>query len=331
MPSYFPSMASTEEACKRCFALIKRSPIAGARFCKLAALEGASLKSLLELVKGLVGLLLSAEKLQIDYIEGLLLAASNICSTLSDESKYESSLKELFVGEKLKRLFNRATGSRLAQSSIFKIASAISVDEVDVLLDGCMALITKCIGLSGDVERQAEVRSAHSLLSSCGRLDCIVEVLESLMQKTAYHCHLKYGTEVPKLSVTSTKRNKSSSSKMSAKWKHVGGKKPSDFEEDYSVSVGIAWQIKDLLQSEDTRKAVLESEYLESLFLALKIISEISISQCVSCEYMDVSPLLAYTALSLHMTLENITVKTKNSFGRKNSNSDSSEKNQKVS
>lgn len=331
MPSYFPSKASTEEACNRCLALIKRSPMAGARFCELAGLEGASLKSQTELVKVLINLVVSLDKVHGNHIEGLLLAAANLCGTLASEPKYKSALKELFVGEKLKCLLSRAS-TRRAQSSVFKIASTISIEEVAVLLDGCMALIMNCNGLSGDVERQAEVRSAHHLLLSCCRLDFMFEVLTSFLRETAVHCHSTYGTEVPKPSVSSAKRKSvKSSSKISAKWKQVGGRKVSNFEEEYSVCVGIAWQIRDLLKLEDTRKAVLESQHLESVFLALNTISEFSILQSSHCEYMDVSPLLAYTALSLHMTLENVSLNTKDCSSKRIDASNSSGSNLKAS
>ncbi|XP_062101820.1 uncharacterized protein LOC133807872 isoform X2 [Humulus lupulus] len=309
MPSYFPSKASTEEACNRCVTLIKRSPMAGARFCEFAVSEGASLKSALELVKVIMSLVLSLDKLQGDHVNGFLLAAANLCSNLTSEPKYKDALREFFAGEKLKSLFAKAASSQHAQSSIFNIASIISADDVIELLDGCINLITKCSGLSGDVERQAEVRSAHKLLLSCSQLDSMLEVLTSLLQKTAYRCHLKFDIEVPKPSVFSTKRKKiRSSSKIIDPWKNVSKKKPGNFEEDYSVSVGIAWQIEDLLKSMDGRKAILESQNLEPLILALKAISEISILQCTNCEYMDVSSVLAYAALSLHMTLENVRI-----------------------
>ena len=332
MPSYFPSKARTEEACNRCVTLIKRSPMAGARFCEFAVLEGASLKSLMELVKVIISLVLSLDKLQTDHIEALLLAAANLCSTLSSEPTYKNALKVLFAGEKLKSMFDRAS-SRHAESSIFKIASTISVGDMAGLLDGCIELITNCTGLSADVERQAEVRSAHKWLLSCGQLDSMFEVLTSLLQKTAYRCHIKFGTKEPDLSVFSTKRKKMKlSGKFLAQWKNIGRKKQCNFEEDYSVSVGIAWQIEDLLKSEDSRKAILASQNLESLFLALKVISEVSILQCSDCEYMDVSSVLAYTALSLHMTLENVRISSLKDCGKmKNESSDSSRSSPKAS
>lgn len=332
MPSYFPSKAPTEEACNRCLALIKRSPMAGARFCEFSVLEGASVKSQTELVKALINLAVSLDKLHGNHVDGLLLAAANLCCALASEPNYKSALKEFFVGEKLKCLFARAS-TRHAQSSILKIASAISIKEIAALLDGCMAFITNCTGLSGDVERQAEVRSAHHLLLSCDKLDCMFEILTSLLQRTVDNCQIQYGIEVPKRGVSSAKRKDSkSSSKILAKWKQVGGKKASNFEEDYSVCVGIAWQIKDLLKLEDTRKAILESQHLESLFMALKVISEVSILQSLHCECIDISPVLAYTTLSLHMTLENVSISgSKGCSSKRNDVPDSSGSNSNVS
>ncbi|XP_030497409.2 uncharacterized protein LOC115713067 isoform X2 [Cannabis sativa] len=327
IPSYFPSKASTEEACNRCVTLIKRSPMAGARFCEFAVSEGASLKSVFELVKVIMSLVLSLDKLQVDHVNGFLLAASNLCSNLTIEPKYKDALREFFVDEKLKRLFTKAASSKHAQSSIFNIASIISADDVIEILKGCIDLITKCSGLSGDVERQAEVRSAHKLLLSCGQLDSMLEVLTSLLQKTAYRCHVKFNIEVPNPSVFSKKRKQGrSASKIVDQWKSVSKKKPGNFEEDYAVSVGIAWQIEDLLKSEDSRKVILESQNLEPLVLALKAISEISILQCLNCEYMDVSSVLAYTTLSLHMTLENVRISSFLDCGNmENDSSDSSQ------
>ncbi|KAF3440827.1 hypothetical protein FNV43_RR19113 [Rhamnella rubrinervis] len=321
MSSYFPFKASIEEACNRCVILIKRSPMAGARFCEFAALEGASLESLLELVRVLFTLVLSPDNLDADHIEGLLLAASHLCRTLATEPHYKNALKELFSGEKLKCLFSSAS-SRRTQSSIIDIVSTISVADVSELLDLCMDRITNCSGISEDVERQAEVRSVHKLLISCGGFDDMFQCLTSLLQKTAYRSHIKFGNEMPKL--TKRKRFKSSG-KFSAPWKYVNRKKPSNFEDDYSVAVGVTWQIKDLLISEDTQKMVLEAQALESSFLALKLISEVSILQCTHYEYMDTTPVVAYTALSLHMALQNGSLCISKDTGtKKNESSDSS-------
>ncbi|RXI07062.1 hypothetical protein DVH24_026198 [Malus domestica] len=305
MPSYFPSKVSVEAACNRCATLVKRSPMAGARFCEFAVSQGASLKSLMELVRVLITLVLLPSNLDEDQIEGLLLAAANLCNTLASESVFKNALKEFFDGEKLKCLF-AAASTRSAQSSVFNIVSTVSPDDLAGLLDECMNLVTNCSGLSKDAERQAEVRSAHKLLLSCDGVDGMLEALTAFLQKAAYRCHVKFGNEIPNLSVFSAKRKKSkSSSKISARWRNVGGKKPTNFENDYSVAVGMAWQIRDLLASDNTRNSILGSQVLESLFQSLNVISEVSIVQCMHCEYMDTSPVLAYTALALHMSLQN--------------------------
>ncbi|KAJ9170574.1 hypothetical protein P3X46_018672 [Hevea brasiliensis] len=323
IPSYFPSKVSIGEACNRCVTLIKRSPKAGAKFCEFAVSEGASLKSLMELVKALINLVLSLEKLDADQIEGLLAAASSLCNSLVGEPCYNDALKELFSGGKVKCLF-AAASTGCAQSSVFNIFSAVCPEDMASLVEECMHVITNCSGISENVELQAEVRSARKLLLSCDGFDDMFEAQTKLLQKTAYRCHVKFGIELPKQRISSGKRKKCNSVKISAKWKHVSGKNASDFEEDYSIAVGIGWQIKDFLVSEDTRKAVLGSQALELPFLALKVISEVSILQCVCCEYMETSPLLAYTALALHMTLQNINIRTSECSAKKKDRTDSS-------
>ncbi|KAJ6419765.1 hypothetical protein OIU84_029809 [Salix udensis] len=285
IPSYFPSKVSIEEACNRCVTLIKRSPMAGARFCEFAMLEGASPKSLMELVRVLISLVLSNEKLHADQNE-------------------------------VKCLFAVAFNGH-AQSSVLNICSAVSPDDVAGLVEECMSLVTNCRGLPKDVEMQAKVRSAHRLLLSCGAFDEMFDSLIRLLQKAAYHCHVKFGIEIPKQRVSPGKRKKCKSSvKISAKRKHVGGRNPTTFEDDYSIAVGIAFQIKDLVVSEDSREAILGSQALELSFLALKVISEVSIEHCISCEYMDTSPVLAYSGLALHMSLQNTSIST-NDYGSK--------------
>eukprot|EP00261_Vitis_vinifera_P021464 XP_010652710.1 PREDICTED: uncharacterized protein LOC100264215 isoform X2 [Vitis vinifera] len=318
IPSYFPSKVTPEEACKRCVTLIKRSPKAGARLCEFALSEGASMKSLLELVKVFISLVLSPKKLQGDQIESLLVGAAYLCNNLVTEPLYITALKELFSGGKLKRLFTAAeTGP--AQSSVVNIISSISPDDAAEFVEECMGLVTDCSGLSENTERQEEVRSVHKLMLSCDWFDDMFDVLTRLLQKAAYGCHTKFGTEMPKQCVPSVKRKKTKSSfKISAKEKHVSGKKlpnmsTSIFEEAYPNAVGVAWQIIDLIKSEGTRIATLRSKTLESAFFALKVISEVSIVHCMNYEHMDTTPILAYSSLALHLTLQNIS-----SMGAKN-------------
>ncbi|KAH9663948.1 ARM repeat superfamily protein [Citrus sinensis] len=317
MPSYFPLKVNIKEACSRCVTLVKRSPVAGARFCEFAVSEGAPLESLVELVTVFIRLVLSHDKLDEDQIEGLLAAVSYLCKDIAREQCYKNALKELFANDKVKSLFAAASTGR-ARSSVFEIVSTVSPDNVVGLLEQCMGLISKCKGLSEDEERQAEVRSAHKLLLSSCAFDDMLEALTMLLQKAVYRCHVKFGTEIPKHNVSSVKRKKPKSAvKISGKWKYASGKKASSFEEDYLIAVGIAWQVKDLLTSEDSRKAMLGSQHLELLFLALKVISEVSILHCMYCDYMDVYPVLAYTALALELTLQNIGISRPSGSGSK--------------
>ncbi|KAE8670834.1 ARM repeat superfamily protein, putative isoform 2 [Hibiscus syriacus] len=233
MPSYFPARLAIEEACNRCVTLMKRSPLAGARFCEFALLEGASLKSMMELFKVFISLRLSNAKLGAPVVEGLLVASANLCSSLANEQTQQDSLRELFSGGRVKRLLAVASTAHLGN---------------------CMSIVTDCSDLSENLEKQAEVS-----------------------------CHIKFGTEAPKQNVSPVKRKKAkSSSKTSVKWQHI----------------------KDMLSSEDTRKAMISSQALELPFLALKVISEVSIEQCEYYEYLDPYPVLAYTTLALQMALQ---------------------------
>ncbi|KAJ4965106.1 hypothetical protein NE237_016955 [Protea cynaroides] len=328
IPSYCPSNVTCEEACNLCVKLIKRSPMAGARFCEFALSEGASLTALMELVSVFVHSTLSPNDLNADQVEGVLVAAANLCHCLINEASCKAALKELFSGGKLKCLFNVATTGR-AQTSVLRIASFVSPDDVDSLFKECMGLIINCSGLAGNVERQAKVRSAHKLVLCCGWFDDMFQGLTNILQKVASMCCVKFGIEMPKQLLPSVKQKKTKSSvKISQKWKHVRGKKSycsetSNFEENYAIAAAIAWQIKDLLVSVDTRNAVLKSQLLQLAFSTLKVISEVSIEQCVKCEYSDASPLLAYMSLALHMTLQGAGLPaTENNGHGKNNGSD---------
>lgn len=309
LPSYFPSKVNLREACKRCVTLLKRCPLAGARFCEFAVSEGISLQSWMELLKILISLVVSPGKLEEEQIDGSIIAASHLCIYLVRDGSYHTKLKEELSGERLKQLFGVATSAR-AQASVCNIISSICPDAVDDLFDECMALVTNCGDLSNSLEKQAEVRSVHKMMLSCSWFDEMFEILARLLQRTASQCHKRFGTELVKFSVPSTKRgNTKSSIKRSSKSKHVKekkmfGKVKCSFKEEYEITVGVAWQIKDLLLSENTRNAILCSGSLETIFLSLKAISEVSILQCTRCDYMSLSPILAYTALAFHMSFQ---------------------------
>ncbi|KAG5061253.1 hypothetical protein JHK87_002282 [Glycine soja] len=304
LPSYFPSKVPIEEACNRCVTLVKRAPMAGARFCQFAILEGASKSHLMELVKVFLSLILSPDKLDANQIEGFLVATSYVCDSLACEPCYINALKELLDGEKMKGLLTLASKGQ-AQSSLFNIVSNVRPDDVAGILEECMGVVTNCSGLPEDVDRQTEIRSAHKLLLSLGGFDDLIEALTAFLHKAAYRCHIKFGVDMPSHSVSFAKRKKSKSSgKFSIKSKIINRKQ--SFEDDYLVAVGVTWQVRDLLLQEDTRKAILESPSLEMLFVSLKVISEVSIVHCGHHEYIDICPVLAYVAFALQMTVDNV-------------------------
>ncbi|XAR51362.1 hypothetical protein NMG60_11005964 [Bertholletia excelsa] len=324
MPSYFPSKITLEEACQRCVTLIKRSPMAGARFCEFALSEGASYHSLMELVKVFINLVLSPNDLNQDQIEGLLVASAYLCNNLVNEASNKTTLQEFFNGGMLRCLFVTAATNH-ARSSICDIISSVHPDGFSSLFEECLALVTDCCGLSEDMELQRAVRSAHKMMLSCNFFDEMFDRLNRVLQKASYECHAKFGIDVAWHIVPSAKQRKSKSTiRLSTKWKCTNGKKSSNkatstFEEVFSLASGIAWQIKELLLDENTEKAVLESQNLESVVFALKVISEVSIVQCMHCDYMDVSPIFAYTALALHMYLRNVSISDEDGCGTKKS------------
>ncbi|KAG6395914.1 hypothetical protein SASPL_142047 [Salvia splendens] len=311
VPSYFPSKVTEEEACKRVITLMKRSPTAGARFCEFVALEGASLRSLMRLFKVFIGLSVSSAKLSEEQIEGLLVASSHLCTVLSKDASLLAALKEELSAKNLKALFAVASSTR-AQSSVCNIISLASPDAAGDLFEDCMGLIKKCSSLLDDTEKQAEVRHAHKMIVSSGWFDDMFEDVVGFLQRAAHGCHVKFGIGLGKESTKSTTRTKKgSSTKISSKSKHGKGKRPSAtgenrFLEDYALAVGLAWQIKDLLLSDSTRKAILSSRNLKRAYSALKVISEVSILHSLQYEDLNTYLVSAYTALTLHMSLHNV-------------------------
>ncbi|KAK7295138.1 hypothetical protein RJT34_18042 [Clitoria ternatea] len=304
LPSYFPSNVPIEEACNRCITLVKRDPMAGARFCQFSILEGASRTHLMELVKVFLNMVLSPDKLDANQVEGFLVATSYICDNLASEPCYINALKEFLAGEKVRGLLTVAPKGQ-AQSSLFNIVSTLCTDNVPEVLKECMAVIRNCSDLPKDVDRQSEMRSAHKLLTSLGGFDDMFEALTALLHKAAYRCHIKFGVDMPYVCLSFSERKKSKSfGNFSIKSKMTHKKQ--SFKDDYLVAVGVAWQVSDLLLNEDARKAILTSQTFEMLFFSLKLISEVSIVHCGHCEYMDIAPVLAYTALALQMTADNV-------------------------
>ncbi|XP_051127089.1 uncharacterized protein LOC127248671 [Andrographis paniculata] len=310
IPSYFPSKVTVEEACKRCIALIKRSPAAGARFCEFLALEGACPQSLLKLFKVIIGLIVPSVKLSKELIESLLVAASNLCSNLAKDDSFNAALKEDLSVEKLKTLFSVASTPR-AQSSVCNIVSAMSLDSVGGLFEDCMNLLSKFSGLADSVERQADVRSAQRMIFLCGWFDEMFEALVGFLQDAAWGCHEKFGIELEQNFRSATRKKTKSSIRISAKSKHVKGHKSSHtakdkFLEDCVVADGVAWHIKDLLLTENARKVMLGSGILSNAHYALKVISEAWTLNVLQYDHLGISPISTYTALTLCMSLHKI-------------------------
>ncbi|XP_068657118.1 uncharacterized protein [Aristolochia californica] len=316
--SYFPSKVVLKEACNRCAALIKRSPLAGARFCEFALSEGSSPNSLMELIRVCVELALSPSQLNSYQIEGFLLAAANLSRSLASENLAKSTLSEFFSGQKLKSLLNAASTSR-ARTAVLSICSTVSPENVIGLLEQIMNLIANYGDLYDNVERQEEVRAAHGVILSCGRFDDFFKDLANRLHVAASCCQAKFGFEMPKQSVKRKKVHLST--KNSVRANNPSGKKSHNLKEDYVFAVGVAWQIKDLLQSSDTREAVLNSPLVDVAFSALETISQVNIEQCC-CDSFGISPVLAYIALAMHTSLQH-TEPTSAEDGGSGNNNDS--------
>ncbi|KAG1347919.1 Condensin-2 complex subunit G2 [Cocos nucifera] len=307
IPSYFPSKLNLKEACSRCISLIKRSPTAGARFCEFAVLEGSSSKSLLELLRISTSLALSPKGLDLDQIDGLLIASANICQSLSSELSGKATLNQLLSTEKLKGLF-AAASSEHAQAALLSIASVVSLDNLVGLHDHCMAIIVNSAGLSDNLQKQELVQAAHKLMFSCGWFDELFEVLTNKLQVIASKFLNKFGLEAVSY-MKKKKANvllKTSTGTSCANAKGSSNSVMSIFEEEFSVAAAAAWQVKKLLTSDDTRNDMLKSPNLEMAFSALRIISQVCIEQCVHRELFDIAPVLAYTAFALYMSLQNV-------------------------
>ncbi|KAG9440434.1 hypothetical protein H6P81_020599 [Aristolochia fimbriata] len=310
--SYFPSKVSLKEACNRCIALIKRSPLAGARFCEFALLEGSTPHSLMELMRLCVELALSGSQLNSLQIEGLLLAAAHLSRSLASEALVNSTLSEFFSGKKLKSLLNAASTSR-ARTAVLRICSAVSSENIAGLLEHVIKLTVNCGDLYDDVERQEEVRVAHRLILSCGRFDDFFKDLAKHLHVSASSCRAKFSFEMPEQSVKRKKMNLPT--KKSGRANNPSG----NLKEDYVVAVGVAWQINDLLQFADSRNAVLNSPVVDMAFSALETISQVNIENCCSGSFR-ISPILAYMYLAMYTSPQHVEHTSTEDGGTRNNN-----------
>lgn len=295
IPSYFPSKVSVEEACTRCVTLMRRSPEAGVKFCEYLIEERASRRPLLQLVSTFMDLVLSPKQLDTVQAECLMVGAAYLCNHLSREVSYKASLQAVFSDDKLKQLVAILSTGR-AKAALFNFVSAISSDAAADIVQQSIRSITKCSGLSEDTERQAEARSVHKFLLHCGNFNELLDVVATIFKRTTISCAKKSGTSISKRDKpTNTRKKLKSSGKVSAK-NSKGGI-------ELAIASGLAWQIREMLIPEGLRKAILESSHLKVIFFALKDISEAFLMHFTSGEYVESSPLQAYTSLAIHMTL----------------------------
>ncbi|KAJ0963421.1 hypothetical protein J5N97_028543 [Dioscorea zingiberensis] len=322
IPSYFPYKVSHKEACSRCIALIKRSPKAGARFCEFQLSEGSSLKSLIELLRVSSSLAVSTKDLNADQIDGFFLASANICRSLLTEPSCKATLCEIFSGDKLKHMFT-AAGSPCAKSAVLAIASVVSPDDLMGFHDQLMTLVTDCVGISENLELQSVVQAAHKLILSCGWFDELFESVANILHAIASGYATEFGLEMPQRGAQAGKKKKvklamkspvgtCNSSRKGSKVSQMG---MSNIEEDFAIASAAAWQVKILLKNLDTRMSMLRSPSLQKTIIALRIISQVCIEQCMQWESLDVSPIMAYTSFAIHISLQNVRSAVSESLG----------------
>ncbi|KAG0447414.1 hypothetical protein HPP92_028352 [Vanilla planifolia] len=282
IPSYLPSKVTPKEACNRFFTLMRRAPVAGARFCEFALSEGSSLKTLMELLRFSLGLVLTGSGLSSGQIDGLITASANICSTTSVQ----------------------------ARIAVLGIASMVSPDDLGELHDRCIIFVIECTDLSDDQERKGLLSAVHRLMLDCGWFDELVEILTCILKTIAAGILAKFSADVPHQVFQSLKKKHKLPMKISTKIGFLNGKgskvpDKSKIKKAFNLAAGIAWQLKELIVNVDMRKALLKSPNLEDAFYSLKIISQIFIGQCVNFEFFDTSPIMCLATLSLCLSLEN--------------------------
>ncbi|KAG0447264.1 hypothetical protein HPP92_028383 [Vanilla planifolia] len=176
IPSYLPSKVTPKEACNRFFTLMRRAPVAGARFCEFALSEGSSLKTLMELLRFSLGLVLTGSGLSSGQIDGLITASANICSTTSVQ----------------------------ARIAVLGIASMVSPDDLGELHDRCIIFVIECTDLSDDQERKGLLSAVHRLMLDCGWFDELVEILTCILKTIATSILAKFSADVPHQAIVTT-------------------------------------------------------------------------------------------------------------------------------
>ncbi|KAI0497706.1 hypothetical protein KFK09_020939 [Dendrobium nobile] len=302
IPSYFPSNLDPKEARSRFSALIRRSPDAGARFCEFALSEGSSAKSLMELLRFSLDLVLAANGTSSDQIDGLIIASANICCCLAAELS-NKALTRIFSADKVKSLLNAATSSR-ALTAVLNIASIVSPNDLHGLHDQCLFLALECIGLSDDLERHGLIRKIHRLFFSCGWLGELIGKLSSILQSIASRFLLKFKLDLPPQVLQSIKKKIKLPAKSSPRFGVHTSKESIKTEKDLCLAAGIAWQLKDLLADVYMRKVLFQYPHFETAFHSLKIISQVNIEMYLRYNSFDTSSMEALATLAVYVHLQ---------------------------
>lgn len=332
IPSYFPSKVPVSEACNRFITLVKRSPLAAARFCEYALSEGVPPKSLIELVKVLISLFMGPTDLDTKEKEGILLAIRNLCSSLASNQSCKIALCELFSCDNFNCMLSSAS-SPSAYTAILKIASIIPPKDISVVVKHCINLIMDYSAVLQNKTKQEEFRAAHKLILAWGGFDDLLETLSQLLHNVSNIA----GSGSIASEINRSKQDRSRKShrktkwpiKMSMKWNTMKGRGQSHKygkdhnEESLTIAIAAAWQVENLLAEEDTRKALLASSKLEHLSSGLKLTVQMIFrlhSDFSDC--MVVSPLRAYMALIMHVAIRRSSFKDAKYSSSKTKNKD---------
>ncbi|KAL6893501.1 hypothetical protein ACP4OV_007599 [Aristida adscensionis] len=308
IPTYFPSKLTPKEACARCIALIKRSPIAGARFCEFALSEVSSPRSIVELIKFSITLALSRTGLTSEQIDGLVIASVNLIKSLSEEHSSLVTVREFFAKAKL-RLVLQTVGSEGARAAVLSIAPVVLPDDLSVLHEDCMDIVLNAVRISKQEECQEAALAAHKLIFLSGWSDELFEALTNILQSRASGFAERYKLEPPLCPVASSRRKKGKSLKKTTASDHVVGKgscKSKISNEELDIVAGAAWHINEILKTEETRDAFLQSSYSEIAYSSLKAISQVYVEQCLFLESLDLAPVSAYLSLVKHSALRDV-------------------------
>eukprot|EP01018_Ginkgo_biloba_P001403 Gb_28704 [translate_table: standard] len=329
IPSYFPSKVSIAEACNRFITLIKRSPSAGARFCEYALSEGVSPKSLIELVKFLISLVTAPADLDAEGKEGILIAATKLCTSLASNQSCKIALRELFSGDSFKCMLS-SVSTPSAYTCILQIALIIPPKDISELVKHCGHLVMDCSNVLQNTTRHEEVRAAHKLILAWGGFDDLLDALLALLHVSS--CIAGSGKISNELNSSTQDRPRKQRRKtkwpmkMSMKWSVMRGKDQSNksgkdsIEESLTIAAGAAWHVENLLAEESTRKALLASSKLGQLTSGLKFLVQMIFQQHSNLsDCLVASPVRAYMALITHKALRQSCLKdARNSSSDKN-------------